>query len=174
MSAQPAQTLEVTTPNDREIVIVRSFNAERARVWRAFTEPEFVKRWLLGPDGWSMPVCDIDLRPGGRFHYRWRNAEDGMEFGLIGAYLEVDVPARIVHREISDEAGNEGDATVTTTFVEHNGLTTVTLTARYDSRELRDRAIESGMVAGTSMSFDRLVDALAESNDASSDQKPSP
>lgn len=160
MNAQQSQTLEITTPNDREIVMTRTFNAERARVFRAFTEPELIKRWLLGPDGVSMPVCEVDLRPGGTFHYRWRFDENGAEFGLFGTFREVEAPARIVYREDHDEAGNAGDATITTTFVEQNGLTTVIVTQLYDSRELRDKAIESGQVEGTRMCFDRLADVV--------------
>jgi len=115
---------------------------------------------LLGPDGVSMPICEVDLRPGGRFHYRWHFDETGVEFGLFGTFREVEPPARIVHREDHDEAGNQGDATITTTFVEHNGLTTVTVTQLYDSRELRDKAIESGQVEGTRICFDRLSDVV--------------
>ena len=160
VNAQQLPNFEVTTPNDRDIVITRSFNAKRDRVFSAFTEPSDIRRWLLGPDGWSMPICEVDLRPGGKFHYRWRNDENGVEFGLIGTYREVEIPVRIVYREDSDEAGNEGDATVTTTFAEQNGLTTVTMTSHFDSRELRDKALESGMVVGTSLCFDRLENII--------------
>ena len=160
MNAEQSQTFEVTTPNDREIVMTRTFNADRARVFRAFTEPELIRRWLLGPDGVSMPLCEVDLRPGGRFHYRWRHDESGWERGLIGTFRDVEAPARIVYREDHDEEGNEGDATVTTTFVEHNGVTTVTMSMCFDSRELRDKAMESGQVEGTRMCFDRLADVV--------------
>ena len=160
MNAGHALNLVLTTPTDREIGLTRAFRAERARVFRAFTEPKLIERWLLGPDGWSMPLCEVDLRPGGKFHYRWRNDENGMEFGLVGTYREIEVPARIVHREDFDEVGNEGDATVTTTFDERDGVTTMTMTIEFDSRELRDKAIESGMVIGTDMSFNRLADVI--------------
>jgi uncharacterized protein YndB with AHSA1/START domain len=160
VNAQQSQTFEVTTPNDRDVVMTRTFNADRARLFRAFTEPELIKRWLLGPDGVSMPLCEVDLRPGGTFHYRWRFDDTGVEHGLFGTFREIEAPARIVYREDHDEAGNQADATVTTTFAEQNGITTVTMTVRYDSRELRDKAMESGQVEGFRMCLDRLANVV--------------
>ena len=72
--------IEVTTPSEREIVTRRTFNAPRELVFRAHTEPELVKRWLLGPPGWTMPVCRIDLKVGGKYRYVWRSEENGSEF----------------------------------------------------------------------------------------------
>ena len=151
--------LELTTPGDREIVMKRVFDAPRARVFDAFTKPELIKRWLLGPDGWSMPICEVDLRVGGRYHYVWRNDADASEFGFNGAYREIDEPDRIVHVESMD--GNPGEALVTTTFVERNGSTTVTMTIRHESREVRDMVIETGMAEGVGRSYQRLDDVLA-------------
>ncbi|MGH9367901.1 MAG: SRPBCC domain-containing protein, partial [Thermoanaerobaculia bacterium] len=73
--------LKVTAPTEREIVMTRVFDAPRELVFDAHTKPELVKRWLLGPDGWSMPVCEIDLRVGGKYRYLWRCDRDGTEMG---------------------------------------------------------------------------------------------
>lgn len=148
--------LDVTTPGDREIVMTRAFNAPRMLVFDAFTKPELINRWLLGPDGWTMTVCEVDLRPGGTFHYVWRNDAEGAEFGLRGEYREITAPARIVHAERFDQSWYPGDAIVTTTFDESGGTTTVTLHTSFDSREIRDGALESGMDKGVAASFDRL------------------
>jgi uncharacterized protein YndB with AHSA1/START domain len=75
-----------TTPSDTEIVVVRDFNAPRDLIFAAFTEPEHVRQWLLGPDGWTMPICEIDLRVGGAWRYGWRNPSDGREFEMHGEY----------------------------------------------------------------------------------------
>src|SRR5471032_2706722 len=85
-----------TTPTDREVVITRVVDAPRQVVFDAFTIPKHVSRWLTGPDGWTMPVCEIDLRAGGKYRYVWRNPADGREFGMEGVYREVAAPSRIV------------------------------------------------------------------------------
>jgi uncharacterized protein YndB with AHSA1/START domain len=152
--------LELTTPSDREIVMARAFDKPRTLVFEAFTKPEHLQRWLLGPDGWSMPICEVDLRPGGAFRYVWRNDADGREFGLLGTYRELVPPERIVHVERFDDPAMPGDAQVTTTFVERGSTTTVTMTILYESKDVRDMALESGMDRGVSASFDRLAGIL--------------
>ena len=159
-SAGMKYELIVTTPSDREVVMTRAFNAPAAMVFDAFTKPELIRRWLLGPQGWTMPVCEVDLKVGGKFHYQWRNEADGKEFGLHGEFREIAKPERVVHVENFDEPWYPGDATVTTTFAGRNGSTTVTLTCLYDSLQIRDGAIESGMAKGVAASFDRLAELL--------------
>ncbi len=154
-------SLEVTTPSDDEIAMTRRFDAPRDRVFEAFTKPELIRRWLLGPDGWSMPLCEVDLKPGGRYHYLWRSDDDGKQFGVSGVYREIVPPERTVHVEKFDEAWYSGEAEVTTTFVERAGGTTVTMTIRYESRAARDEALESGMERGVAASYDRLGEILA-------------
>jgi uncharacterized protein YndB with AHSA1/START domain len=159
---QPAPAkheLHVTT-GDCEIVMTRAFDAPRAVVFDAFTKPELIRRWLLGPDGWSMPVCEVDLRVGGAFRYAWRNDADGREFGLHGTYSAISPGERIVYVENFDQPWYPDDATITTTFVEERGLTTVTMTQRFVSREARDIALESGMTTGVATSFDRLESVM--------------
>jgi uncharacterized protein YndB with AHSA1/START domain len=156
-----SRTLQVATPTDREIVITRVFEAPRQLVFDAHTRPELIRRWLLGPDGWSLPVCEVDLRVGGRYRYVWRKERTGAEMGMGGVYREVVVPERIVATEKFDEAWYPGEAVGTLVLVENAGRTTLTQTMLYESREARDTALESGMNEGVEASFDRLEHVLA-------------
>lgn len=153
--------LEVTTPTDREIVMTRDFDAPRELVFDAFTKPEIVKRWLLAPEGWSLAVCDIDLRVGGAFRYVWRNGADGQEFVVSGVYTEITRPARVVHTEQFDDPACPGESLETWTFDERDGVTTFTMTLLYDSVEACNTALESGMEQGNAACYDRLAALLA-------------
>ena len=153
--------MEVTTPTDREIVMTRVFDAPRELVFDAFTKPEIVKRWLLAPEGWSLAVCDIDLRVGGAFRYVWRNGADGHEFVVSGVYTEITRPARVVHTEQVDDPECPGESLETWTFDERDGVTTFTMTLVYDSIEACNRALESGMGQGNAACYDRLAALLA-------------
>jgi uncharacterized protein YndB with AHSA1/START domain len=147
--------LKVTAHGDREIVMSRVFNAPRHLVWDAFTRPELVKRWLLGPHGWSMPVCEIDLRVGGSYRYVWRHT-DGREMGMGGVYREIKIPERVVATEKFDEAWYPGEAVGTLLLVEQAGRTTATQTMLYDSPQTRDAVLKSPMETGVAASYDRL------------------
>ncbi len=155
------QQLDVTTPNDREIVMTRVFDAPRELVFDAFTKPETVRRWLLAPEGWSLAGCDIDLRVGGAFRYVWRNDADGQEFVVSGVYTDITRPARVVHTEQFDDPACPGESLETWTFDERDGATTFTTTLSYDSIEAYNRALESGMEQGTAACYDRLAALLA-------------
>ena len=147
--------VDVTTPSDREIDVTRRFDAPAQLVFDFRTKPEHVKKWLLGPDGWTMPVCSIDLKVGGRYEYVWRHETDGRQFGVRGEYLEITPPHRIVHTEVMD--GRPGNVRATVTFSESaGGRTTLTMSLLFDSKEDRDAALESGMTGGMAISFDRL------------------
>jgi uncharacterized protein YndB with AHSA1/START domain len=134
----------------------RVFEAPRSLVFHALTKPELVRRWLLGPDGWTMPICEIDFRIGGAWRYVWRNA-DGCEFGMDGIYREIVAPERIVHVERFEG----GEALVTTLFNQQAGETTLTTTMLFASKEERDGALASGMADGVGASYDRLEEILA-------------
>jgi uncharacterized protein YndB with AHSA1/START domain len=153
-------TFTISARGDREIVVTRIFEAPRELVFDAYTKPELVKRWLLGPDGWSMPVCEIDLRAGGKFRYVWRQDSDGHEMGMGGVYREVVRPERFVATEVFDEAWYPGEAVDTIVFTEHAGKTTMTQTILYNSRETRDAVLKSPMQKGLAMSYDRLERCL--------------
>lgn len=146
---------------DREIVVVRSFNAPRDLVYDAFTRPELVQRWMLGTDGWSMPVCTIDFKVGGKGRYEWKSPDGQHGMALSSEFVEIDRPARIVHKEVFDGTPVPVESTITSTFVETAGRTTMTMVIRYPSSEVRDFMLKSGMEHGMSQSFQRLATILA-------------
>lgn len=139
------------TPNDRELVITRTFDAPRSLVWSAFTDPKHVPNWHTGPDGFTMPVCEIDLRAGGRWRYVWRNPQ-GHEFGATGTYREVDPPTRIVNVTTSP---NGEELVTTTTFREHDGRTTVVVSQLFATQATRDQGIKFAKM-GTDSSYAKL------------------
>jgi uncharacterized protein YndB with AHSA1/START domain len=154
----------VTLPNDLDVVVVRAFNAPRTLVFDAWTKPAFIQRWMLGPPGWTMPVCEMDVRPGGKFKWRWRSEESGAEFGFTGEFREVVRPSRIVHLERyepGDVGGEMGEALVTSELTEKSGVTTQTMTIHYESKAVRDAALKTGMTDGMEMSFQKLDEVLA-------------
>jgi uncharacterized protein YndB with AHSA1/START domain len=153
------ETLKVTLPGDREIRMTRLFDAPRRLVFEALTKPELLKRWLLGPPGWTMPVCEMDLRVGGSYRFLWR-AEDGKEMGLRGVFLEIAAPDRFVATERFDQPWYPGEARVTNALSEQAGKTTLTLTVRYESQAARDGVLKSGMERGVAASYDRLAEVL--------------
>jgi uncharacterized protein YndB with AHSA1/START domain len=146
------------TPSEREIMITRVVDAPRRLVFDAFTNPAHVPKWLTGPEGVTMPVCEIDLRPGGRWRYVYRMA-DGGEMTLQGSFREVVPPERVVHTETW---GPEWPETVNTLLLtETGGQTTINITVLYPSRESRDAALQSGMKDGMDQGFARLEELLA-------------
>jgi uncharacterized protein YndB with AHSA1/START domain len=157
---------EVILPSDREVQVTRSFKAPQALVYRAYTEPELLKRWLLGPPGWSMPVCEMDVRVGGQFRWRWRSDKDGSEFGFFGTFREVQAPTRLVHTETYDPgtiggAHPGGEAIVTVSFTEAASVTTMTSLIDFGSKEARDAAVATGMTGGMEQSY-QLLERLLE------------
>jgi uncharacterized protein YndB with AHSA1/START domain len=156
-----AEKVVVTTPTDREVVITRTFDAPRRLIWDCHTKPELVRQWLLGPPGWQMPVCSIDLKVGGKYRYEWKNT-DGRTMGLGGTFREIAAPERLVANEMFDDDWTGGETTVTQVFDERAGATTLTLTVLYNSKKARDGAIATGMTSGLDAGYDRL-EALAKS-----------
>src|SRR5262245_7450563 len=156
--------LQVTPKGENELEIVRTFNARRDLVWKCHTDPALVPRWLLGPPGWSMPVCEIDLRVGGGFRYVWRH-EDGREMAMRGKYVEIARPDRIRHTETFDVDWTGGETRVTTEFAERANVTTTTITVKYSSAAARDGALQSGMTQGMEAGYanlDSLLDKQAQ------------
>src|SRR5262249_21543583 len=156
-----AGTLQVTTPTDREIVMTRVFDAPRELVWEAMSDPELLKRWMLGPPGWEMLVSENDVRVGGKFRHVWRGP-DGAEMAMTGVYREVVAPERAVRTE-SFEFGcgpQMGEQLATAVLTEVGGRTRLRITALYPSKEARDATIASGMEKGVTASYDRLAELL--------------
>jgi uncharacterized protein YndB with AHSA1/START domain len=159
-SARNSGTFTVSTPSDREIRLSRLFDAPRQLVFDAMSKPEHVRRWwgCLG-EGYSVPVCDIDLRPGGR--WRFVNRHPKGEAAFHGEYREITPPSRIVFTEIFEDFP-DAVSVVTTELVDEGGKTRLTATVEYPTRDVRDMVVASGMSKGAGISYDRLEDLLAE------------
>lgn len=163
-------TLKVTTPSDREIVMTRSFNAPRRLVWEAMSKPELIKLWLFGPPGWTMTQCDDDQRVGGKFRWAWRGPNDE-QMAMFGEYREVVAPEKVSRTEIfemgSGQEGGKfctvvmGEQFCTIVLKEEGNTTLLTLTVLCASKEARDATIASGMEHGVAAGYDRLEEMLA-------------
>jgi uncharacterized protein YndB with AHSA1/START domain len=158
-----ASATAITTPTDREIVITRVFDAPRDAVWEAMSRPDLLKRWLMGPPGWSMTACENDLRVGGTYRHVWRNTE-GVEMAMHGIYREVDAPCRCVRTEIFEFGcpAQSAEQLATAVLDEQSGRTTLTITVLYPNQQARDATIASGMERGVTASHDRLAELLAQ------------
>jgi uncharacterized protein YndB with AHSA1/START domain len=152
-TANKAAPTEFSTPSDREIMVRRVFDAPRRLVWDAFTKCEHMKQWMTGPDGWTMTVCQMDLRPGGKIKWTWRR-EDGTEMTITGVTKEVTPPERYVMTESWGDPWPESLNTLV--LLEKGGKTTLTQTLLYPSKEARDAALGTGMKDGMVVSYDRL------------------
>ena len=153
-------SFRVSTPSECEIQVTRNFDAPRRLVFEAFTKPELVRRWLLGPPGWTMPLCEIDLRVGGAYRYVWRFEQDGSQMAMGGVFREITPLERLVATEKFDDVWYPGEALNTTVFVETRGITRTTITVLYESKEARDTARRSGMEYGMAAGYDRLETLL--------------
>jgi uncharacterized protein YndB with AHSA1/START domain len=154
---------QVSQPSDREVKVVRAFKAPRDLVYKAYTTPDLLRRWLGDPPRWEMPVCEMDVRVGGKYRWRWRSNSDGKEFGFHGEFKEVSAPSKLVHTEYFDPrdvGGDMGDgATVAVEFTEVNGITTMTTLIAYGNKRSRDAAVATGMTDGMEQSY-QLLDAV--------------
>lgn len=154
-------------PSDTEVLVQRSFDAEAPLVWRAYMEPDLMRRWCSGMPGWSMPVCEMDMRVGGKYRWRWRSDDNSMEFGFAGDVLEVVPYMKIVHTQALDPGdlgvsmGGE-PSIITVIFEETNGITKVTTTIKYASKADRDEAFATGMTDGMELSYKNLDSLLVE------------
>ena len=159
MDARNDFGLKLTLPSDREIAMTRAFNAPRAMVFDAWTKPEHVVRWY-GCDVMTVPVCEIDLRVGGKWRFVMRGP-DGVEHTMQGVYREIVPPGRLVFTEgYVTEGFASGEAQVTIHFVEQDGRTTMTSRSVYASAEERDRHLGMGVEKGAGQSMERLAEHL--------------
>ena len=156
--AAHSDTFTVTTPSDREIRMTRLFDAPPHLVWEVMSRPEHIREWWgrLG-DGYSVPFCEVDLRPGGR--WRFVNRHPTGEAAFHGIYRELDPPGRAVYTEIF-EAFPDVESVVTTLLADEGGKTRITVTASYPSAEVRDMVLKTGMERGAALSYDRLEDVV--------------
>lgn len=167
MSRSFNSVTQVSLPNDTDILIIRDFRAPRELLWQAHVDPQLFRRWIGGYPGWSMPVCELDVRRGGAFRWRWRQDAEDKQFGFSGEYLEVDAPASIVSVERFDPGSFGGEmptseTTNHTSFNEQDGITTITVRIVYASKAARDGALSSGMTDGMETSYARLTLLVAD------------
>jgi len=161
----PAQ---VSLPSDREVRVTRQFNAPRELVYRAHTDATLVPKWMLGPPGWTMPVCEMDVREGGTYRWRWRSDDGAKEFGFYGTFTEVKAPEKVVHDEYYDpgSVGSSmpvGDpAIVTLSLNEASGVTTLVCNIKFASKQARDGAVSTGMTDGMEIGYARLDDLFKQ------------
>lgn len=158
--AANSETFGVATPSERQIVLTRMFDAPRDVVFEAMSKPEHVRRWwgILGA-GYSVPVCEVDLRPGGS--WRYVNQTPHGDVAFYGVYKEVSPPDRIVFTEIF-EMYPDTESLVEVVLEDEGGRTRFTLTATYPTVEVRDQVIASGMSGGAAISYDRLEEVASE------------
>ena len=147
--------LTLTTEGDRYVVVTRRFTASPELVYRAHTDAEIVKKWMLGPDGWTMPVCINEARTGGRIRYEWADGKGG-GFYLTGEYVELVPFSRIVHVERMHLPDPTPDNHITTIFVPDGGGTLMTMRMTLPSAEVRAAMLATGMEHGMEASYVRL------------------
>lgn len=151
-----------TKPDDTLVIATRVFDAPRDVVWAAHTDPAYVPLWLAGTEGWTMPVCEIDLRPGGAWHWIWAGpGSESME--MYGEYTEVQPPERLVNTE---NWGGDWPETINTLILtQENGVTTTVSSVRFPSPEAREKALATGMEEGwadANARLDRVLRTMLE------------
>jgi len=147
--------LTLKTEGDRYVVVSRRFAAPPEAVYRAHTDPALVQKWMLGPEGWTMPVCQLDPRPGGKMRYEWTNGK-GQGFYLTGECVELDPPRRIVHVERMHLPDPTPDNHVETTFEADGGGTLMTMRMTLPDAATRAQMLATGMEHGMEASYVRL------------------
>jgi len=147
--------LVLTTEGERVIVVKRRFSAPPEDVYRAHVEPSLIQQWLLGPDGWTMPVCINEGKPGGKMRYEWSDGH-GKGFFLTGEILELDPPHRIVHVERMHLPDATPDNHVVTTFEPDGGGTLMTMRMTVPDADTRRGMLGTGMERGMEASYERF------------------
>jgi uncharacterized protein YndB with AHSA1/START domain len=148
-------TLTLETVGETNVVVTRRFAASPEAVYRAHTDPKIIQQWLLGPEGWTMPVCISEAKPGGKIRYEWTSVKGG-KFHLTGEYLELEPYARIVHVERMHLPDRTPDNHVETTFDKDGGGTLMTLRMTLPDAETRAAMLVTGMERGMEASYVRL------------------
>lgn len=149
------EKLVLTTEGETHIVVKRRFAAPPSEVYRAHIEPELVQQWCLGPEGWSMPVCINEAKPGGRIRYEWTRG-NGQGFYLTGEILELDPPHRIVHVERMHMPDPTPDNHIVTTFTQDGEGTLMTMRMSLPDAATRKAMLSTGMALGMEVSYARL------------------
>jgi uncharacterized protein YndB with AHSA1/START domain len=156
---RPSPPLTLTTEGDTHVVVTRRFNAPPDVVYRAHTEPQLLQKWLLGPDGWTMPVCICEPWPGGKMRYEWANAQ-GHSFHITGEFIEVDPGRRILHIEVMHCPDPTPENRVETTFEPDGDGTLMTIRMTLPDAATRAQMLSTGMAGGMEASYVRLESLL--------------
>lgn len=159
MAKAPSGKLSITLPSDTEILMTRVFDAPRHLVFDVMSKPEFIRRWWGCMDGFTMPVCDVDFRVGGKYRFVGRGP-DGNEFGFSGEYKEIAAPSKIVNTEIFDPFP-DSPAICSMTLEERDGKTYYANLIKHDSQTARDAHVGSGMEYGAGLGLD-MIDEIAQ------------
>jgi uncharacterized protein YndB with AHSA1/START domain len=147
--------LNAKLPSARELNLTRHFKAPRQLVWDCHTQPVLIRRWLLGPPGWTMPVCEVDLRVGGKYRYEW-HSEGGLAMAMSGVYREIAAPERLSDTQTFDDNWTQGPADTTLLLFDEAGGTRLDLTILYASEAVRDFALSTPMMEGMEAGYERL------------------
>lgn len=151
--------LTLNTEGDRFVVVTRRFAASPDAVFRAHTDPALIQKWMLGPDGWTMPVCICDARRGGKMRYEWSNG-NGQGFSLTGECLEIEPPRRIVHVERMHLPDPTPDNHIETTFEPDGDGTLMTMRMTLPDAQTRTQMLATGMEHGMERSYQRLEELI--------------
>jgi len=152
--------LQLSTPDDRQIMMRREFDAPRELVFEALTTPDLLKQWFAGPPGWTLAVCEFEARKGGKYRYVWRGSMG--EMGMGGVVTDIKSPELIAATEKFDSPWYPGDASSTIVLTEQGAKTLLTLTVTYATKEARDLVLMSPMETGVAAAYDRLEQFLAD------------
>jgi uncharacterized protein YndB with AHSA1/START domain len=158
---QFGKPLSVTTPSDTEIVIQRGFAALPHLVYACYTQPALIRRWLTGPDGWTMPVCSYEARPGGTYRFEWHGPNNDF-LAVSGTIDSIDAPSLIDAQEVFDGEVMGPPYRSQVAFVQQDQSTLATTRLTYVSRAHRDMVAATGMAEGMEMSFSKLDAVLGE------------
>jgi len=156
--------LTLKTEGDTHVVITRHFDAPPEAVYRAHTDPEIIQKWLLGPDGWTMPVCINEAKPGGKIRYEWRHPKKG-GFHVTGEYIKLQPYSRLVHVERMFLPDPTPDNHVETGFVADGTGTLMTMRMTLPDSKTRAMMLASGMEHGMEDSYVRLEGMLPALSD---------
>ena len=151
--------MTLKTEGDTHVVVTRHFNAPPEAVYRAHTDPKLVQQWLLGPEGWTMPVCINEPKPGGKIRYEWKNGK-GNGFYLTGEYVELQPFSRIVHIERMHLPDPTPDNRIETKFAPDGAGTLMTMRMTLPDAQTRANMLASGMEHGMEVSYVRLDSML--------------
>lgn len=151
--------MTLKTEGETHVVVTRRFAAPPEAVYRAHTDPALVQKWMLGPEGWTMPVCQMDPRPGGKIRYEWSNGKGG-GFYQTGEYLELDPPYRIVHVGRMHLPDPTPDNHIETTFEPDGSGTLMTMRMTLPDAETRRQMLATGMEHGMEAGYVRLENEI--------------